>query len=315
MKSQTISAVIPVYNAEEYIAGCLTAILSQTRPPDEIVVVDDGSTDATQDELARFRGDIRVVKQANRGVAGAMNRCFNESRGEYVAKCDADDIWESDKLERQVEALLIHPEIDIAFSGARFFGLTEGPRTLYPEAGVLEPRDLMRRLFRANFVCASSTLVRRSLYQQLGPFVEGLACEDYDYWLRALRAGAVFFYDPKVLVRYRAHEQQVSANMQRMCEADYLVHGWHSDLVEDLRLVRKVQARDLSNIARALSGQNRTREARAVFLSSLRRRPTLRALAWVLVLSAPDRYSLRLADRLVSIKRRLERTLSPVASR
>ena len=235
-------------------------------------MVDDGSTDGTQDELARFRGDIRVVKQANRGYAGAMNRCFDEARGDYVAKCDADDIWESDKLERQVEALLIHPEIDIAFSGARFFGLAEGPRALYPEAGVLEPRDSMRRLYRANFVCASSTLVRRSLYQRLGPFDEGRRCARTTTTGCALcRPAPCSSTTRKCSFATGPTSSRSPANMLRMREADYLVHGWHSDLVDDSRLVRKVQARDLSNIARALSDQDRPREARAVFLSSLRR--------------------------------------------
>jgi glycosyltransferase involved in cell wall biosynthesis len=305
MKPPTVSAVVPVYNAEEYVAESLTAILAQTRAPDEVVVVDDGSTDGTQEELARFRGDIRVVKQANLGVAGAMNRCFEEARGDYVAKCDADDIWEREKLERQVSALLTHPQIDIAFSGARCFGRVEGPRFPYAGAGVLEPRELAPRLYRQNFVCASSMFVRRDLHQQLGGFVVGLGCEDYDYWLRALAAGAVFFYDQSSLVRYREHAQQVSNDVLLMREAEYKVHRWHSELVGDSALVREVQARDLCNIARPLVDQGRSREARAAFASSLRHRPTLRALAWAAVLSAPDRCRRPLADRAVSIKRKL----------
>ncbi len=311
MKPPTISAVVPAYNAERYIGESLTAILSQTRPPDEVVVVDDGSTDATPEELARFRGEIRVVRQDNRGHPGAYTRCCEEARGEYVAKCDADDLWEPDKLARQAEALRDHPEIDIAFCGARFFGAQEGPRSPYPSQGVLDRRDFARRLYRGNPVCSSSTLIRRRLVRELGPFVERLPCEDYDYWLRALIAGATFFYDPRVLVRYRAHAQQVSGNVLRMHEAEYAVHRWHARVVEDARLLRRVQANDLSNIARALSDQHRGREARATFVSSLRHRPTLRVLAWVLVLSAPDRCGRPLADRLVAIKR----TLNPATLR
>jgi glycosyltransferase involved in cell wall biosynthesis len=302
----SISAVVAAYQAEEWIAETLESILGQTRPPDEVVVVDDGSTDGTARELERFAVEVRIVRQTNCGYAQAFNRSFSKARDDYIANCDADDIWEPDKLERQVEALLTQPEIDIAVSGVRFFGLTEGPRVTYPCAGLLERRELARRLYRANFVCSSSILIRRRLYEQLGPFRDSAApAEDYDYWLRALAAGAVFFYDPSVLVRYRAYAQQVSSNLLRMLDRTYSVHGWHSDLVEDSRLVRKVQARDLANIARVLSDNNRSREARSVFVSSLRRRPTLRTLAWVLVLSAPDRYGRPLADRLVSIKRKL----------
>ncbi len=198
MKAPTITAMVRVHNAEEYIGESLTAILSQTRPPDEVLVIDDGSTDGTPDELKRFGGDIRVVRQANSGYAGAFNRGFGEACGDYIATCDADDVWEADKLERQAQALLDHPEIDFAFTGARFFGLAEGPRAPYPGAGLLEPRVLAWRLYCANSVCTSSTLIRRSLFERLGPFEDRAApCEDYDYWLRALTAGAVSFYDPR----------------------------------------------------------------------------------------------------------------------
>jgi glycosyltransferase involved in cell wall biosynthesis len=306
MKPPTVSAAVRVYNGERYIGETLTAILSQTRPPDEVLVVDDGSTDATPEELERFRGDIRVVRQPNSGYAGSFNRCVGEARCDYIANCDADDVWEPDKLERQVEALLTDPEIDFAFSGARFFGLTEGPRAPYPGAGRLDAQDFARRLYRQNFVCTSSTLIRRDLCLQLGQFMDRAPlCEDYDYWLRALMAGAVSFYDPSVLVAYRTHSQQVSSDLLRMHKAEYLVHGWCSEVVEDPWLTRKVLARDLSNIARVLSEQDRPHEARRVFLSSLRRRPTLRVLAWVLVLSTPDRCRQPLADGLVSIKRTL----------
>jgi glycosyltransferase involved in cell wall biosynthesis len=305
VSAPTISAVMPVYNGERYVAEALTAILSQTHSPDEVIVVDDGSTDGTQQELERFRGEIRVVKQGNLGVAGAMNRCFEESRCDYMAKCDADDIWELDKLERQVETVIAHPEVDIAFGGARFFGGSEGPRAPYAGAGMLDRRQLARELYRANFVCSGTTMVRRRLHQRLGPFVEGLDCEDYDYWLRAVSAGAIFFYDSRILVNYRTHENQVSSNLLRMHRAEYVTHGWHAELVKDMRLVRRVKARDLSNIARELSDEDRPIEARAAFLAALRQRLSPRMLVWVLLLSMPDRLRRPLADGLVSIRRTL----------
>jgi len=270
----TVSAVVPVFNGERYIAESLRGILSQTRPPNEVVVVDDGSTDATQEELLPFRNEIRVIRQRNQGHVGAMNRLFSEARGDFVAKCDADDIWEADKLERQLEAVRTHPEVDIVVTGSRFFGMVEGPRVSFPEAGVLEPRKLARRLYRRNFVCASSPLVRRELYERLGPFDGTLACEDYDFWLRAFAAGAVFFYDPRLLVRYRVHPQQVSQNELRMREGVYTVHRRYAGVVRGPHQVRAVQADDLLEIARLIVDQHRPREARTLFVSSLRRWPT-----------------------------------------
>jgi glycosyltransferase involved in cell wall biosynthesis len=310
MKPPTISAVMRVYNAEEYIGESLAAILSQSRPADEVVVVDDGSTDGTLEELARFRSEIRLVRQPNRGYAEALNRCFREARGDYVANCDSDDIWEPDKLARQVDALLAHPEIDIAFGPARFFGEREGEwgmiRGEDRSTGIMGRRRFARTMFRANPCPSTSTLIRRRLYQQLGPFLEHhLVVEDYEYWMRALRAGAVFYYDPAILVRCRRHDNNVSSDQLALHRSDFVVRSRYADLVDSRWFAHTVLARDLFHIARDLSDRDRMREARAVFVDALRHRLTLRGLAWVLVLSAPEPYRRELADGLVSVKRGL----------
>jgi len=305
MTPVTISVIVTVYNGERYIGESLTAILSQTSPPLEVIVVDDGSTDETPSELRRFGADIRIITQANRGHAPALNRGFRDARGDYLAKCDADDIWAPEKLERQLDAIRRHPEIDIAFAGARFFGLTEGPRAPYPDAGMLDGKQLARRLYRANSVCASTTLVRRRLFEQLGPFAEDLAAEDYDYWLRALAAGARFFYDPEVLVNFRHHEENISSNKLAMHRAEMLVHERHAELMRRPALTRRALARDQRHIGRELSDLDRPHEARSAFLSALRRWPTIRALVWVLLLSTPGRIRRPLATHLVSLKRAL----------
>ncbi len=301
----SISAVVTVYNAGRYVGESLTAILAQTCPPSEVIVVDDGSTDATPDVLAGFGERIRVITQANRGHAAALNRGFSEARGDYIAKCDADDIWAPGKLERQLDALSSHPEIDIAFTGATFFGLKEGPRAPYPGSGLLDRKQLISRLYRANSICASSTLVRRALFERLGPFAEDLAAEDYDYWLRALEAGARFYHDPHALVRFRQHESNVSADKLKMHRAELLVHTQHAGLLESPTKVRRALARDHRHIGRELSDLDHPQEARSEFLSALRLWPTVRALVWVVVLSAPARYRRGLADGLVSVKRSL----------
>jgi glycosyltransferase involved in cell wall biosynthesis len=304
MSVPTVSAVVRAYNAEECIGGSLSAILGQTHRPLEVIVVDDGSTDGTADVLATFATDIRVIRQSNGGPARALNRGFAEAAGDYLATCDADDIWLPHKLERQLAALAKHPEIDIAFCGATFFGLSDGPRTPHPDNGLLNGRKLARRLYRADTVCMSSTLIRRRLYLELGPIADQLA-EDYDYWLRALAAGARFFHDPEALVRFRHSHDSVSRDKLAMHRAELCVHDRHSALVDSAVLTRRVLARDLRNIGRECSDMDRPREARAAFISSLRRWPTLRALVWAILLSAPDHTRRTLASRLVSTKRAL----------
>ena len=310
MRTPSISTVVTVYNADRYIGEALESILSQTRPPEEVVVVDDGSTDGTPEELDRFRGDIRLIRQENRGHAAALNRGMGAARGDYLAKCDADDIWEPRKLERQAEAVQRHPEIDIAFAAARVFGDRDGywrmPEGRRRQAGVLEPRRFARALFQANPVCPSSTLIRRALLERLGPFLEHrVVVEDYEYWMRALSAGAVFFYDPAVRVKHRRHGGNVSGYAPALQRSDLLVREWNAELPDSRTLVRRVRSRDLFHVARYLAEDGRPEESRAVMLEALRSWPTPRPLAWVMVLSFPERYQRAVAGRLLSIKRTL----------
>jgi hypothetical protein len=145
----------------------------------------------------------------------------------------------------------------------------------------------------------------------LGSFAEEIGTEDYEYWMRSLHGGAVFYYDPKTLVRYRRHDANASSNHLSMREADLFVHRRYADVVEDHSLVREVLAGDHFALGRILRNQHRTREARTAFVASLRQRPTLRALAWTLLVSVPERHHDRLANRVISVKR----ALRPEASR
>ncbi len=167
MKTPSVSVVVPAYNAERHVAETLSAVLSQSHSPDEVIVVDDGSTDGTADELARFRGEVRVLSQANRGAAGAHNTGFTAARGTYVARCDADDVWGPDKLERQLDVVRRHPEVDIALGAAWVFGREERLFAEPPGEGILDERAFRRTLYRANVVCASSALIRRDLFEKL----------------------------------------------------------------------------------------------------------------------------------------------------
>jgi glycosyltransferase involved in cell wall biosynthesis len=297
MKTPSISAVVTVYNAEQCIGDALRAILGQTHPPDEVIVVDDGSSDGTPAELARFGGEINVLRQDNRGHAPALNLGMGQARGDYLAKCDADDIWEPGKLARQFEAVQAHPEIDIAFSAIQVFGDMDEVRGLHtagdPSVGVLDTPQFARTLYRENILCPSTTLIRRRLYERLGPFAEHLAGEDYDYWMRALGVGAVFYYDPARLVRYRKHSEQLTSNALRTLRATHEVHLLHANLIDDRRFVQMVHRDDLFRIGRRLVEEDRPREAREAFCRSLRSgrggigSASARALAWVAILSLP----------------------------
>jgi glycosyltransferase involved in cell wall biosynthesis len=329
----TVSALVAAYNSQQWIGETIESILGQTCPPHELIVVDDGSTDGTLDVLAGFGDRVRVIRRENGGCPAAFNTAFAAATGDYLAMCGSDDLWDSRKLERQLETLRANPQVDVSIGAAEIFGTVDDS---FPEPGrgVLEPLALARTLFPFNIVCASSVLIRRSLAEQIGPFVENVdpgefaawmralgvgdvwpqlgafnprfSADDYDYWMRALRKDAVFHYDPRVLVRYRRHEDNVTNDTVWGVRSCYMVHRWHGDLVADERLVRTVLATDLFSMGRTLYDKGKAKPARRAFLASLRRRPTARALAWALLVTLPERPRHEIVPQLVSLKRALD---------
>jgi glycosyltransferase involved in cell wall biosynthesis len=312
----SISAVMPVYNTEEFVAESIRTVLAQTRPPDELVVVDDGSTDGTPDVLAEFGKEIRVVRQANQGVWGAMNTCFREARCDYVAKCDADDLWEPGKLAAQEAVVEADPMVDVTFGEARVFGNYEGRWGMPVDgtpAGPVERRRLGAVMFVDNPICPSTTFVRRALFDRVGGFRD-TRCEDYDFWMRALDLGARFHYDPATLVHYRRHDSNVSSNKLAVHESNLMVRRRNSHLVAP-RLARKLIAADLFSVGRDLSEVDCNEEARQFYRDSLKQRFTPKAAAWLAICAAPAVVRRPVADRLVAVKRSLSQSrLSPDGS-
>jgi glycosyltransferase involved in cell wall biosynthesis len=304
VSGSSISVVVAAYNAERHIGETLAAIVGQSSPPDEVIVVDDGSTDGTLDVIRGFGSDVRVVRQANSSAAGAYNRGFAEARSTYVARCDADDVWEPTKLERQRAALAAHPEVDLAIGAAWIFGREDRLFAEAPGVGVLDSAAFAARMFDWNIVCSSTAVLRRELVQRLGPLVDGLVAEDYEYWMRALEARATFYYDAELLVRYRQHAHNVTNNVLRMAEATHRVHRRYVALAGDPRSASRVLARDLRTVGRLLVDDDPA-AARRAFVASLREYPTAEGAVWAAVLSAPPRPRGALVRTSLTVKRGL----------
>jgi len=151
-----VSVVIAVYNGEDYLAEALTSVFSQSRPPDEVIVVDDGSTDRSGTIASAFAG-VRCLRQANAGQAAALNAGVAASRGDFLAFVDADDRWVPDKLALQLAAANQEPELEVVFGYARQF--FEGRAAI---AAPVAPRPLPARL-------VSAMLVRRRTWFRVGP--------------------------------------------------------------------------------------------------------------------------------------------------
>lgn len=200
----TVSVVIPAHNAAPYLRQALESVFGQTRPPEEIVVVDDASSDETPALLASFRGRVKAVRGEYRNVGAARNRGVKESAGDYIAFLDADDLWRPEKLERFMDAAAADPSVDLVFSDARSMDADGRPRRRV-RTGPAE--NLFARLVAGGRLVTSATMVRRALFDA-GGFREDFRCpagvEDWEFWLRAARR-APARHLPRALTLYRVH--------------------------------------------------------------------------------------------------------------
>jgi len=165
-----LTAIIPTWNGEPFVADAVCSVLEQTRPPSAVVVVDDGSTDGTLERLEEFGDAILVVRQKNQGVSAARNRGAREGTGRHLAFLDQDDFWEPDFVERQLAALESRPECGLVYGDSWIVdaaGHRRGRRSAflrYAGGWVFD------RLLDGNFIPIESMVVRREVFEGLGGF-------------------------------------------------------------------------------------------------------------------------------------------------
>jgi glycosyltransferase involved in cell wall biosynthesis len=274
-----VSVVIPSYNSARFVAGAIDSALAQTYWPLEIVVVDDGSTDNTAEVLAPYGDRIRVLRQENRGLAGARNCGLRAAKGDLIALLDADDQWLPEKLEKQV-ALLGDPDVGLvhcAFWHWRPDTDERIRRDLIGRARYVG--DCYERLFTANGVLPSTALFRRACLDRAGLFDERLrSVEDLDLWYRMARHFR-FAYVDEPLALYRLHGDSLTQNKLRMWRSELIVT--HKQLAADPEYRQRVGAAladqklfDLCfNIGYLEFDAGNFTEARRHFAWALRRRP------------------------------------------
>lgn len=212
----TISAVIPTFNRAKLLAEAVDSALQQTHPPDEIIVVDDGSTDNTEQVVAQYGGRLRYIRQENSGPAGARNHGIRVASGDFIAFLDSDDLWVKDRLERQLKALAQHPGLDFLFgleakfSAERQFAACEIKErdvlAILNAADCVVPNPFAL-LLKENFVPTSSVLVRRTCLATVGEMDASVVpAEDYDCWLRLALHGFRFGFVNAILCKRRLHQ-------------------------------------------------------------------------------------------------------------
>jgi glycosyltransferase involved in cell wall biosynthesis len=296
----SVSAIIPVFNGERTIARAIDSALAQRFDGEvEIIVVNDGSTDATAEILRGYRDRIIVVTQTGRGVAAARNAGVARSKGELVAFLDADDEWLPSKLARLTEELDSDPSCGLAYSDVIVVDEGKGPRSESYILGDFRRAPEMRDLLRAWWhIFPSAVVMRRSLFEAAGSFPQefgdfAYGGEDALLWIRA-RAIASFRFISEPLAKYYVpppsgqiakripHSSDSTGN--RKYRAQSLVRG-DDMMVKLLRrdygrrakalidYYRKTEARILLTFAMLAMHEGNQRFARECYLASLKRWP------------------------------------------
>ncbi|BAL75561.1 glycosyltransferase family 2 protein [Bradyrhizobium cosmicum] len=193
-----VSVVIAAYNAQGYIAEAIESVLGQTVPPDEVIVIDDGSTDGTRSVLERFAGRIVALTQGNSGQAVAVNQGLALARGELIGFCDADDLWTARKQELQLARLERDGELDAVFGKVQQFvspDVPEQQRARLTPAVEIMPGELKQCM-----------LIRRDALMRIGAFDETLPATFFIAWLgRAKQGGLKTAHVDDIVVRRRLH--------------------------------------------------------------------------------------------------------------
>ena len=204
--------VVPTFDRASVLSRALDSVIEQTRLPAEVIVVDDGSTDATAELVeSRFPG-VRLLRQENRGVSAARNRGIEASRGEWIALLDSDDEWRPRKLERQLSALEAQPDLRICHTDEIWIrkGRRVNPRQIHAKHGGW----IFEHCLPLCAMSPSSIVIHRSIFEAVGMFNEALpACEDYDLWLRICSRYPVLYVDEPLVVKYGGHEDQLSSRI------------------------------------------------------------------------------------------------------
>ena len=203
-----ISVVLPVYNAEKYIAEAIDSILNQTFSDFELILIDDGSTDASLTILENYQAidaRIRLFSRENKGLVNTLNEGIDLARGVWLARMDADDIAMPQRFDRQLQHLE-QTEADICGAWVSFFGTADKRVLKHP----ITDEAIKISLLFGSVLAHPTVMMRTELIKSLRYDIAWEKCEDYDLWERADRVGWKMTNIPEVLLLYRQHDTQIS---------------------------------------------------------------------------------------------------------
>ena len=277
-----ISVITPTFNSACFLPDTIESVLTQTLQDWEMIIVDDGSTDNTQEVVARYLrshpGKIKYFRQDNGGTAQARNRAIRESKGEYLAFLDADDLWLPEKLAVQIPTMEAHPELCLISSETYAI---DAQNNRIGHWKVAQMPNTFEYLLEANHIYNLTVIARKSCVERIGYFDERLkVSQDYDLWLRLVkRFPFKVLYTP--LAQYRVHLNNISKNTkQRLKNHLYILNK--KEITGDLGFwkKRKRLAKAYYQFALLFIEEKKFIEGGSCFLKIAFYYPFLGALYW-----------------------------------
>jgi glycosyltransferase involved in cell wall biosynthesis len=275
----TVSIIIPTYNRARDVQTAIRSLLAQTRVPDEILIVDDGSADDTASIVARFDPPVRLIRhERSLGPSAARNTGLQACSGDLIGFLDSDDTLPPDSLERRVSALIAAPDYGAIYGDCWMIGRNGERIGLFSQ---LQPRphpsgDLFPALAVENLAPVHTFLFRRACWEQSGDFDITLRqLEDHDFWLR-MSACCQFLYLDAPLANYHQHDAMMSVTRaDAMRQARLTVQRRAIEHPRFATLTSAEQARVLTRYARNLAAvEERIDEARRWLRRAIRLRPS-----------------------------------------
>jgi glycosyltransferase involved in cell wall biosynthesis len=210
-----VSVIIPTYNRVQTLSRAIDSVLNQKSPVDEIIIVDDGSTDDTANQISRNYPNVKLIRQSNLGVSAARNAGIKQAGFEWIALLDSDDTWMPEKISAIQQAQQAQPDILLFHSEEIWIrnGVRVNPMNKHRKSGGW----IFEHCLPLCVISPSAAVVHQSLLQSVSYFDETLpACEDYDLWLKICHQFPVAFLDRPLITKYGGHDDQLSGQFWGM---------------------------------------------------------------------------------------------------
>ena len=208
-----VTVILPTWNRVKWLKKSVESVLSQTFKDFELIVVDDGSTDSTEEILESYFGKIRTIfLPENLGVSAARNTAILQSDSKWIAFLDSDDFWHTEKLEKQIKQTKLFSQYKIHFTDEIWIrnGIRVNPKKKHRkrEGWIFKPSLALC------LMAPSTVMLQRNLLERHGLFDEALpVCEDYDLWLRLTAYYPVALLNEKLMTRQGGHSDQLSRRL------------------------------------------------------------------------------------------------------